>query len=615
MATCGPSNAASQMNKLVNTDNSLHHEHASGTPPPASMGLRGDPRQLSQMDRQRLENMQQAPPNFMRLDSLRQNLPVYNTPQQQGPQPMNWAQEFQQSPQPQSMHSPSPSVSSTSLPGPQNANWAQEFQSAGPAGPNTSVNQQPVFNRFGSGMGMGMGGGYMPMGSSMMGAGRMSTGMASGMTQTNPGTTATANRSEQWDAEFEKMEKGLTASAEPATQEETNLNATANAEAEAQSDAAASDTTTKTHTNTNTSTLNQERLMTESEEDEMERSLHNSDNIFMDGSYPPNWDEMWDTINNEGTPGTIRTEQFQSHPGVYRFETENPFEHEEDPFQMGVMLMDGGYKLSTAVLCFEEAVRRDPQHVEAWARLGTAQAQNEVEDQAIIALERAIALNPQHDRALLNLAISYTNEGYDAAASMLLEKWISFRYPEIAETVPKAKDQTAESLHSRVTQIFLRVATQADNVDADVQAGLGVLCYRNDDYSKAVDCFRAALSVNENESSLWNRLGATLANASRPEEAITAYERALMLRPSFVRARYNLAVSYINIGCYKEAVEHLLSALALHETEDHKGVDMNASSSLVDTLRRVFFAMNRKDLLAHLQQGFNLDVFRDEFNF
>lgn len=612
MATCGPSNAASQMNKLVNTDNSLHHEHANGTPPPASMGLRGDPRQLSQMDRQRLENMQQGHPNFMRLDSVRRDLPVYNSPQQQNPQTMNWAQEFHQSPQPQSMHSPSPSISSTTLAAPGGANWAQEFQSAGPAGPSTSA-QQPMYNRFGNGMGMGMGmgGGYMPMGSSMMGAGGMSTGMASGVTQNAP-ATATANRSEQWDAEFEKMEKGLTANMEPATQTDTNAGVNAEAEAEAE----ATDTAAKTNADVDTSTtLNTERIMTESEEDEMERTIHNSDAMFMEGSYPPNWDEMWDTINNEGTPGTIRTEQFQSQPGVYRFETDNPFEHEEDPFQMGVMLMDGGYKLSTAVLCFEEAVRRNTQHVEAWARLGAAQAQNEVEDQAIIALERAIALNPQHDRALLNLAISYTNEGYDAAASMLLEKWISFRYPQIADTVPKAKDQTAESLHARVTQMFLKVATQADNVDSDVQAGLGVLCYRNDDYTKAVDCFRAALSVNENESSLWNRLGATLANASRPEEAITAYERALTLRPSFVRARYNLAVSYINIGCYKEAVEHLLAALALHETDGHEGVDMNASSSLVDTLRRVFFAMNRRDLLAHLQQGFNLDVFRGEFNF
>ncbi len=37
------------------------------------------------------------------------------------------------------------------------------------------------------------------------------------------------------------------------------------------------------------------------------------------------------------------------------------------------------------------------------------------------------------------------------------------------------------------------------------------------------------------------------------EEAIAAYEKALAINPNFVRARYNLGVSCINIGCHAEA--------------------------------------------------------------
>jgi len=80
---------------------------------------------------------------------------------------------------------------------------------------------------------------------------------------------------------------------------------------------------------------------------------------------------------------------------------------------------------------------------------------------------------------------------------------------------------------------------------------------------------------------LWNRYGATLANSGRSEEAIEAYQRALEIKPTFVRARYNLGVSCVNIGCYTEAAQHLLGALSMHQVEGDLGGGVNISSNLV----------------------------------
>lgn len=89
---------------------------------------------------------------------------------------------------------------------------------------------------------------------------------------------------------------------------------------------------------------------------------------------------------------------------------------------------------------------------------------------------------------------------------------------------------------------------------------------------------------------MWNRLGATLANSGRPEDAIEAYHKALEYKPTFVRARFNLGVSCLNIGCYKEAAEHLLGALSMHQIEK-SGSMKNVSTSLRDTLHRTFQMM------------------------
>lgn len=54
---------------------------------------------------------------------------------------------------------------------------------------------------------------------------------------------------------------------------------------------------------------------------------------------------------------------------------------------------------------------------------------------------------------------------------------------------------------------------------------------------------------------LWNRLGATLANGDRSEEAVEAYNKALELQPGFVRSRYNLGISFINMGAHRFVTE------------------------------------------------------------
>ena len=344
----------------------------------------------------------------------------------------------------------------------------------------------------------------------------------------------------------------------------------------------------------------------------------------------------------------------------YLFEPDNIFSEITNPFEEGIRIMDDGGNLSLAALAFEAAVQKDPSHVAAWTRLGAAQAQNEKEDPAIRALEQAIKLDPTDLDALMGLSVSYVNEGYDRTAYKTLERWLAAKYPQLApppeglegDSLPGELAFTdAERLHKRVTDEFIRAAQlspDGQSMDPDVQVGLGVLFYGQEDYTKAIDCFMAALQSNETGSLnsrqsinqrplLWNRLGATLANSGRSEEAITAYEKALELNPNFVRARYNLGVSCINIGCFHEAAQHLLGALDMHKMVEREGrekareivegsgmggtdaferaIQHNESTNLYETLRKVFNNMGRRDLVDRVTKGMDPNAFRGEFEF
>ena len=102
-----------------------------------------------------------------------------------------------------------------------------------------------------------------------------------------------------------------------------------------------------------------------------------------------------------------------------------------------------------------------------------------------------------------NLAVSYTNEGYDTSAYLTLEQWLSTKYPSLGTThqPPLSSNHSRSEIHQRVTDLFIRAAQLSPHgadMDADVQVGLGVLFYGDEEYEKAVDCFTAALSTRPN---------------------------------------------------------------------------------------------------------------------
>jgi tetratricopeptide (TPR) repeat protein len=585
----------------------------------------------------------QGPAQPFAMEQMRRELDNFQTAPQRSGSP-GWAAEFDPGEQAR-MEAAFPKMGGMRGNGFNPADYARFQQAQRTPSPVVSAPQQ--MNGYQRPMGMG----YSGMGMGMGNMGMMTPTFASQMPQ--PQTTTQSKGKgrmvelddENWEAQFAEID----------AEGQQSLDDEANAAMEAELNDIDRSVPTEQESETNPygdfesiwngiqAEVNSSRQMGENQDfdvNDLGADMHLGDFGEWDG---------FDGLNT--TNAAFRDPQL----GDYLFEEDNAFQAVSNPFDEGVRILNEGGNLSLAALAFEAAVQKDPSHVEAWTYLGSAQAQNEKESPAIRALEQALKLDPSNLEALMGLAVSYTNEGYDSTAYRTLERWLSIKYPSIISPADLSTPadigySDRHNLHERVTNLFIQAAQLSPSgelMDPDVQVGLGVLFYGDEDYDKAVDCFSAALASTESGTTtqrqqvhlLWNRLGATLANSGRSEEAIDAYSKALTLNPNFVRARYNLGVSCINIGCYPEAAQHLLGALAMHKVVEQEGkeqaremlggngglgdddidrmVDMaqNQSTNLYETLRRVFSQMGRRDLAEMVGPGMNLAGFKGEFEF
>ncbi|KAM9378595.1 PEX5-related protein [Phaethornis superciliosus] len=360
------------------------------------------------------------------------------------------------------------------------------------------------------------------------------------------------------------------------------------------------------------------------EEFERAKAAVESDTEFWD-KMQAEWEEMarrnWISENQEA-PGQVTISTIEK---GYYFHTENPFKDWPGAFEEGLKKMKEG-DLPVTILYLEAAILQEPNDAEAWQFLGITQAENENEQAAIVALQRCLELQPNNLKALMALAVSYTNTGHQQEAYQALRNWIKqnpkYKYivkskkgsPAPTRRMSKTSDES--SLLEEVKDLYLEAAHQnGDMIDPDLQTGLGVLFHLNGEFNRAIDAFSAALTVRPEDYTLWNRLGATLANGDRSEEAVEAYTRALEIQPGFIRSRYNLGISCINLGAYREAVSNFLTALSLQrKSRNQQQVPHPAlSGNIWAALRIALSMMDQPELFQAANVG-DLDILLRAFN-
>lgn len=258
---------------------------------------------------------------------------------------------------------------------------------------------------------------------------------------------------------------------------------------------------------------------------------------------------------------------------------ENPFKNHDDAYDLGMSLWKKG-ELRNSILAFEAAAHRFPKNFEVWKMLGTVNSEAENDERAIQAYTKAFSIDPTNIDVILGLGVSHTNELNKIRALVFFSNWIENnpKYAEIVKSHPSYQqefDNDEQLLAWKFSQFDQAVISVYDSAakafpdDINLQKVLAVLYSIADNLEDAIQCLRKILAVNPNDATIWNRLGATLANHHKSDEAIECYRRALKIKPSYIRVWFNLGIVHSNCNRHVEALKFYFRALKMSESNEH----------------------------------------------
>mmetsp|Transcript_18635 Transcript_18635/g.28782 ORF Transcript_18635/g.28782 Transcript_18635/m.28782 type:complete len:637 (-) Transcript_18635:59-1969(-) len=300
----------------------------------------------------------------------------------------------------------------------------------------------------------------------------------------------------------------------------------------------------------------------------------------------------------------------------------------EDLFEQGIQHFEEG-NISEAILCFESTLRNiDPEHADAWRMLGRCHTENDEDSKAIVCMMRSIERDPYSPETLLALGVAYVNELDHERAVETLKSWVAnhplYAGMDMAGALKEEEDLYGSEDHDidegarrgmreqtmaemrDVERLLLRVLDIDNTADAaaDVYEALGVVYNVSRDYDAAVDSFRRAIEVRPDDYQLRNKLGATLANSNRSEEALSSYHMALSLKPKYARGWLNMAIAHSNLHNYSEASRCYLQTLSLNQEAKH-----------VWSYLRIALTCDEQWDLLPLAASQNLSAFHEHFDF
>ncbi len=220
----------------------------------------------------------------------------------------------------------------------------------------------------------------------------------------------------------------------------------------------------------------------------------------------------------------------------------------EAEFAAGFVLAHMG-RVKEAETRYRRALAARPDFAAAWMNLGSLLREQGQDVYAEAALRRAIALRPDLVSSWINLAILERERERPDAAQAYLRHAFALNHDQVETLVTWCQFRAAEKDLAGAWS-WLRWAL-ARNPDHDEAVNMqGILLHTEGRFAEAVAVFERAEALG-NRAGASNR-GNSLLDLGRMEEALRAHETAVERDPANAGAQYNLALTQLRLGDWKQ---------------------------------------------------------------
>jgi tetratricopeptide (TPR) repeat protein len=220
----------------------------------------------------------------------------------------------------------------------------------------------------------------------------------------------------------------------------------------------------------------------------------------------------------------------------------------EAEFSSGFVLARMGRK-KEAIQRYRRAVRRRPDFASAWMNMGCLLHDESHDLYAEVALRRAVELRPEMISGWLNLALLERDRKNPEEVEKFLRRAFELD-PEYVDTLVTWCQFRASENDQAGAWEWLRWALERDPDHTEAINMQGILLHKEGFFAEAIVCFERAEALGH-KAATSNRANSLL-DLGLVEEALAAHKKAVELAPNCAGAIYNLALTRLRMGEWKE---------------------------------------------------------------